>query len=132
VRVIIQAAGARQFAEEVKLQANGSPSRVAAVVAHYGQVLQTRVMANASGRPGPRAVTGDYRRRITLELGALAGSPAAIVATNHDAARRLELGFVGVDSLGRHYDQPPFPHFGPALDDIVESFTAAVVAAAVR
>ena len=30
-------------------------------------------------------------------------------------ALRMELGFVGVDSLGRHYDQAPRPFLRPAL-----------------
>ncbi|MEV0446303.1 hypothetical protein AB0I46_46175, partial [Streptomyces spectabilis] len=39
----------------------------------------------------------------------------AEVGTNAPQGRRLEFGFVGVDSLGRHYNQPPFPHLGPAV-----------------
>ena len=31
-------------------------------------------------------------------------------------AARLEFGFVGVDSLGRHYNQPPYPYMRPAFD----------------
>jgi hypothetical protein len=31
-------------------------------------------------------------------------------------ARRLEYGFVGVDSLGRHYHQPAYPYMRPAWD----------------
>jgi hypothetical protein len=38
----------------------------------------------------------------------------------------LELGFVGVDSLGRHYHQAPFPHFRPALGKIEEAYTLAL------
>ncbi|MGV9878670.1 hypothetical protein [Streptomyces sp. NPDC003006] len=32
--------------------------------------------------------------------------------------RRLEFGFVGVDSLGRHYNQRPFPHLRPAVGTV--------------
>lgn len=32
-------------------------------------------------------------------------------------ARRIELGFIGVDSLGRHYHQAPEPYMRPAFDD---------------
>jgi hypothetical protein len=37
------------------------------------------------------------------------------VATDHPAALRHEFGFVGTDSLGRHYDEPGRPHIIPAL-----------------
>lgn len=32
-------------------------------------------------------------------------------------ARRVELGFHGTDSLGRHFDQGAQPYLGPGLDD---------------
>jgi len=32
-------------------------------------------------------------------------------------ARRLEFGFIGTDSLGRHYHQPAFPYMRPARDN---------------
>lgn len=31
-------------------------------------------------------------------------------------ARRIEFGFIGVDSLGRHYNQQPYPYMRPAFD----------------
>ena len=86
---------------------------------HHGQLLRTRVMAKASGRPGPNIVTGDYRRSISLQVGGTVTQPWVAVGTNAPQGRRLEFGFVGTDSLGRVYDQPPYPHFGPAVDEIV-------------
>ncbi|MFI1177014.1 hypothetical protein [Streptomyces melanogenes] len=38
------------------------------------------------------------------------------VGTSAPQARRLEFGFVGVDSLGRRYAQRPYPHLGPAVE----------------
>ena len=38
-----------------------------------------------------------------------------VVGTNVEYARRLELGFVGADSLGRIYNQLPRPYLRPAL-----------------
>jgi Bacteriophage HK97-gp10, putative tail-component len=32
-------------------------------------------------------------------------------------ARRIELGFIGIDSLGRHYHQAPEPYMRPAFDE---------------
>lgn len=80
-------------------------------------LLETRVKANASGRPGPRARTGDYRRSISHRF-YTGGDNELIgeVGTNKPQGRRLEFGFVGYDSLGRFYDQPPYSHFAPALE----------------
>jgi hypothetical protein len=98
--------------------------RTPVVLRHHGQLYQTEVRAGASGRPGPRAITGDYRRSITLEMGMVGGMPSAIVGTVSPQARRLEYGFVGADSLGRHYNQPPFPHWEPPLAARLEALTA--------
>lgn len=37
--------------------------------------------------------------------------------TNLDYARRVELGFVGVDALGRQYNQAAQPYLRPAFDE---------------
>lgn len=105
---------------------------VSQVTRHHGRLLQTRVRAHASGRPGPRAPTGDYRRGIGYEFNGGAASAQAVVGSNHPQGRRLELGFTGTDSLGRYYDQPPYPHFGPAVDDIEQDYVEALSDAAVR
>jgi hypothetical protein len=97
--------------------------RTPVVLRHHGQLYQTEVRAGASGRPGPRAVTGDYRRSITLEMGLVGGFPAAIIGTIHPAARRLEWGYVGTDSLGRHVNAPPYPHWDPPLAARIEALT---------
>ena len=101
-------------------------ARAFKIVSHFGLQLQAKVKANAAGRPGPRMQTGDYNRSIELQVGIDGGAPTARVGTNRPQGRRLELGFSGTDSLGRTYNQPPFPHFGPALDEIGPAFEAAV------
>lgn len=102
-------------------------ARAFRIVRHHGLLLQTRVKANAAGRPGPRMQTGDYNRSIEMEVGLDGGAPTARVGTNRPQGRRLELGFRGTDSLGRTYNQPPFPHFGPAVDEIAPGFEADVL-----
>lgn len=80
---------------------------------------QSIVRGKASGRPGPRNITGDYRRSIVGQ--ALQVDRAvfhAIIGSNAPQALRLEFGFVGPDALGRVYNQPPFPHFGPSVGEI--------------
>jgi len=79
-------------------------------VVHWAQILETRIKASASGRPGPNAPTGDYRRSWNTRLTMKGDAVQADVGTNKPQGRRLEFGFVGTDSLGRFYNQPPFPH----------------------
>ena len=95
-------------------------------VVRGGAVLETMVKANASGRPGPRVITGDYRRSITRQSTRTLGRSAVLVGTNRPQGRRLEYGFSGTDSLGRRYSQPPYAHFGPAAEQFRPLFIAAV------
>lgn len=100
-------------------------ARAMRVVRHHGQLLETRVKAHASGRPGPRAITGDYRRSINLAVSLRPGEVVASVGTDKVQGRRLELGFMNMtDSLGRTFHQSPLPHFGPALDETTPGFLA--------
>ena len=107
-------------------------ARIAAhkTVVTFGARLQASVKRNASGRPGPNAPTGDYRRSINRRTTMRATVSVAEVGSGRVQARRLELGFVGTDALGRSYDQPPYPHFGPALTEITPLFEAALAAIA--
>lgn len=102
-----------------------------ALTRHYGQLATTRVKAKASGRPGPNAPTGEYRRSIQMkmEVGPLPGDVTSIIGTNAPQGRRLEWGFVEIDSIGRHYNQPPYPHFGPTIDEIGPEYLAATYGA---
>ncbi len=100
------------------------------VVVAFGARLQASVKAGASGRPGPNAPTGDYRRAINRRTTMRANESVAEVGVSKPQGRRLELGFFGTDALGRNYNQPAYPHFGPALDKIGPEFEAAVEAVA--
>jgi hypothetical protein len=95
---------------------------------HYGTILLARTKAYASGRPGPNVITGAYRNSIKIryETDMATGASAAIVGSDAPQAARLEFGFKGVDSLGRHYNQPPFPHYSRALADMERIYPASV------
>lgn len=112
-----------ELAQELARSGARFGGRAHRLVGKWGLILQTRVRANASGRPGPRAPTGDYRRSIALEVGVQQGASVARVGTVRPQGRRLEFGFHGSDSLGRSYDQPAFPHFGPAASKTDPEFT---------
>jgi len=126
MRVGVAVAGGTVVARELGQLSKTADARTSKVVRHHGQLLRTRVMANASGRPGPNAPTGDYRRSITLQVVKTGDTATAYVGTNLPQGRRLEFGFHGADSLGRVYNQQPYPHFGPALDATSGGFIAAL------
>lgn len=96
------------------------------VVRKYGRELRDRVRANASGRPGPEIVTGAYWKSIQYHPFKLSQGLGAEVYSDAPQSFRLEYGFVGIDSAGRHYDQPPFPHFRPAINSMSGEFYDAV------
>jgi hypothetical protein len=115
--------GAKQVAGEFTRAAQKADAQVYATTRMYTQLLTTSVKRHASGRPGPNAPTGDYRRSITGNVERHAGTVIGIVGTDRPQGRRLELGFVGRDALGRYYRQGPLPHFSPAFDEISQAYT---------
>lgn len=124
----LSAPNARVVALEFTVGSVKVAKRTTVITRHYGQLLTTRVQAKASGRPGPNAPTGDYRRSINMHFVEQDATvtATAIVGTNAPQGRRLEFGFDGVDSLGRAYNQPPYPHFGPAFDDVSPKYVKAM------
>lgn len=74
-----------------------------------------KIRQNASGRPGPNVITGAYRASWRSETRGIPYGAECTIGTSKPQGRRLELGFVGPDSLGRVYNQPPFPHVQPAI-----------------
>lgn len=90
------------------------PERVQRRERHYRGRLRDRVAANASGRPGPERITGEYVDSIEVR------GPA--VGTDDPRGRRLEFGYHGPDEDGVRYDQPPYAHFQPAIDEVRPAF----------
>ncbi|MGW3121358.1 HK97 gp10 family phage protein [Streptomyces sp. NPDC001107] len=90
-------------------------ARTRTITRHHAMLLRVRIQRNASGRPGPNVITGQYRASWDVRMRTGGGSVTAEVFSDAPQARRLEYGFVGVDSLGRHYRQPPFPHVESAF-----------------
>lgn len=112
--------------EQIPAEAWGE---VEAVVIAHGRLLETTVKRNASGRPGPNAPTGDYRGSWNTRVYRGPDRITSTTGTNRPQAARLEYGFHGTDALGRVYNQPPYPHAGPALDEIEPLLIAAASAA---
>ncbi|MGW1801581.1 HK97 gp10 family phage protein [Streptomyces sp. NPDC001984] len=115
-----------EIAAQLQVRAATVMPSAVSVVRHYAMLLETQIKANASGRPGPNVITGDYRRSWTHEVFVGGDMVIGVVGTNKPQARRLEYGYIGPDSLGRIFAQPPFPHVGPAVETIRPLFTAAL------
>jgi hypothetical protein len=128
----ITAGGAKNIAAAFLKDSAELAVVVSAITAAETLALQGRVRGKASGRPGPNAPTGDYRRSIATRVTQTKGSVTGEVGTNRPQGRRLEMGFHGTDSLGRHFNQPPLPHFGPAVDETEGPFRARLQAAVDR
>lgn len=140
--VRIEASQVARFAADLTGDSATANSRLATIARHHGALLETKVKANihalfgrpgvtVSGRPlGKREKhTGDYRRSVARETTTRGSHTEVVVGSEAPQARRLEFGFVGTDSLGRRYNQPPYPHWRTAMDEIEPLFVAAVVAA---
>lgn len=110
------------LAAELALTAGGFTTDLARVTYHTGARMRTLVRARASGRPGPRAQTGDYRRSVSQSNVLDGDVPVSLVFTNAPQGRRLEWGFNGVDAAGRRFRQPPYPHWRPAANEIQTLF----------
>lgn len=107
-----------------RLRANGrAATRAAAeVTTRFGKVLQQttqqRIRASGLDLDGDSTLVGSVENRNfvgTTYVGSIVGS-------REEEAHRLEAGFVGVDSAGRHVDAPPFPAYKPALDALAEDY----------
>lgn len=86
----------------------GLRKEMQALAEEFAPILLAAVRANAP------VATGGYRSRLYATV-----SGYTLYVTSPDPyAARLEYGFIGTDSLGRHYAQPPHPHFRPAADEV--------------
>lgn len=104
----------RNIGEELANVLEDAANRGAMIVVKEAQLNSAR------GGSFPTRITGNLFRSIP------AVSPVTVSKTRNrvevavgsaaEYARRLELGFVGTDSLGRKYHQSPRPYIKPALD----------------
>ncbi|MEU9703109.1 hypothetical protein [Streptomyces sp. NPDC047981] len=107
-----------ELAARLDRAADLMPNAIYKGMAHTGMLGRARISGNASGRPGPNVITGDYRNSWQAVTTRIPYGAFCTIGTNRPQGRRLEFGFTGTDSLGRSYNQPPFPHVGPAIDFI--------------
>lgn len=119
-----------ELADRLETAADQTGDVIERRMRHVGALGVARIKQNASGRPGPNVITGRYRASWRSETLAIPHGAECTLGTDAPQGRRLELGFTGYDSLGRYYDQPPFPHVQPAIgfieDTLHEQMRAAV------
>lgn len=95
-------------------------------VQQQARLLRALVMERASGRPGPNVITGQYRSSWKVEPFPVADGGGAEVGTRAPQGRRLEFGFMNMyDRLGRFFQQPPYPHVEPAVNELSTQFEEA-------
>jgi hypothetical protein len=91
---------------------------------NVGRQGVARIRQNASGRPGPMVRNTEepnYRDSWKSQTSGIPYGAECVIGTDKPQGERLEFGFVGPDSLGRVYNQPPFPHVQPALGAIEDA-----------
>ena len=113
-----------ELADRLERAATRIGTTIARGVDHVGTLGQACIRGNASGRPGPNVITGAYRNSWQARTRRIPYGAICTLGTDAPQGRRLEFGFVGTDSLGRHYAQPPFPHVQPALPFIEQTLMA--------
>ncbi|MFB9558635.1 HK97 gp10 family phage protein [Streptomyces roseoviridis] len=120
-----------EFADRLDAAADRLPETIEQAVAHTAMIGVGRIRAGASGRPGPNVITGHYRASWEPDRGRrIPYGAECTIGSRAPQSRRLEFGFTGYDSLGRHYDQPPFPHVGPAIPAMEQVLKAQMLHAA--
>ena len=90
-------------------------------IARGAAEVEKAAKENASGAPGPEVVTGTARRGVRHTPAHRVGLVGwqSEVGPTVIYSRRLDLGFIGTDSLGRVYNQQPRPFFTPAWDSML-------------
>ena len=99
-------------------------------VQQQARLLRAMIRWNASGRPGPNIITGQYFDSWRTEPFPVPDGGGAVVGTDQPQGRRLEFGFWDMtDSLGRHFFQPPYAHVEPAVHELSAEYEDAFKAA---
>ena len=98
------------------------------VIGDFGVSVASQNFRTRGYSPATKNRTGNMSQNLSYATKKEKSSPGygeAIEAPNGESVRiggnvaylaRYEYGFVGIDSLGRHYKQKPRPILGPILD----------------
>lgn len=87
-----------------------------------GRLMGSITMASTWGKATSPAAPAKGADAVSAPVERI--SHAVVVGTNVVYARRVELGFVGLDKLGRNYNQAAKPYLYPAYFSIAPSLKA--------
>lgn len=114
-----------ELADRLDAAADRVEPAITRAVRHTGELGRGLIRGNASGRPGPNIITGQYWASWESVTRGIPGGAQCTLGTRRPQGRRLEFGFWDMtDSIGRHFFQPPYPHVGPALPEIGRTLRA--------
>jgi hypothetical protein len=93
------------------------------------QTASGTIVGLAPSAPGdpPKVLTGRLKQSWGHDVIRRKASVVGRVGTDVVYDPRLELGFVGTDSLGRNYNQAPRPHVRPAFEETKRKAAKALV-----
>ena len=112
--------GIPEFAAALERTTARASAESRVFVAEAAASIEAIAKDHASGRPGPEVVTGTLRRGIThdpIQPWGVGGWRTKVGPTVI-YSRRIELGFHGTDSRGRHYNARGYPYFEPAFRSV--------------
>lgn len=92
-----------EVADRLEAAADNLGPAITRRVQHTAEMGRGMIRANATGRPGPNVITGRYRSSWETTTRRLPYGAECTIGTNAPQGRRLEFGFYGPDSIGRHY-----------------------------
>jgi hypothetical protein len=123
-----------ELADRLEQAADRVGPEVNRTVQQQARLLRAMIRWNASGRPGPNIITGQYFDSWgPAQPFAVPDGGGATLGTTQPYGRRLEFGFWDMtDSIGRHFFQPPYPHVEPAVNELSDEYEDAFKAALAR
>lgn len=120
-----------ELADRLETAADRVGPEVNRTVQQQARLLRAMIRWNASGRPGPNIISGDYFDSWgPAQPFAVPDGGGATLGTTQPYGRRLEFGFWDMtDRIGRHFFQPPYAHVQPAVTELSDEYEDAFKAA---
>jgi hypothetical protein len=110
----IEIKGLDKILKRMKKIERAIPDEIDTTTEDFAHLTLSHIQRNLSGRPG--MPTPDTRQYLNSWRAVKLADGRWGVTSDAPQVNRLEHGFVGVDSLGRHYMQYPLPHIAPAKE----------------
>lgn len=122
--IVLQVEGLTRLQEELRATVERVRAATTEAAEAAGEAVLPFVENHMHGPLPPKLEGSPPARRTGNLIGALTSEPLGpfgrrIFPDGDKAAyaRRVERGFTGVDSIGRRYNQPPYPYLAPGWED---------------